>query len=170
MNDELQSLRLQVEQLGAENAIRSLKARYWRAIDRHDLATVRECLLPNALIDMEGVGAMQAEEFIAFVQENGCNENLLNLHTGQNPLIKLESTDRAVGEWDALFTSINMATRETILMSGNYQDRYQKQDNEWRIAAMTFRQTSFLMQQYNDKGEPKAISLGRGNEDAFGRQ
>ena len=162
------SLEQRLNVLEAKLELRDLKARYWRAVDRQDLETIRDCVLSDAQIDMEGVGTMSGKEFIDFVQRNGCKPGLYNLHSGQNPIIAVESDTQASGVWDVWFTSIDMETRHTIQMSGDYQDSYRKIGGQWKIAAMTYRQSSFLMQAYDDSGKPAAISMGRGNDNAFG--
>jgi hypothetical protein len=162
------ALELRLNDLEAKLDIRDLKARYWRAVDRQDLRTIRDCLLSDAKIDMEGVGIMSGAEFIDFVERNGCKPGLYNLHAGQNPIIAIESANQASGVWDVFFTSIDMETRQTIRMSGDYADSYLKVDGRWKIAAMTYRQFSFLMHAYDENGKPSAISMGKGNENAFG--
>ena len=165
----LAELEQRLDALQSNLAIRDLKSRYWRAVDRQDLATIRDCLLPDAHVDMEGVGKLSGTEFIDFVERNGCKPGLYNLHSGQNPIIVIEDSEHASGQWDVWFTSVDMENRQTIQMSGDYRDRYQRVDGHWKIAAMTFRQTSFVMHGYDGDGRPQALSLGRGNDNAFGQ-
>lgn len=168
MSSELAAIQQQLDALQANIALRDLKSRYWRAIDQQDLTTVRDCLIPEAEIDMEGVGTMTGAEFIDFVASNGCEPGVFNLHSGQNPVITITDADNASGEWDMWFTSVNIETRHTIQMSGHYRDRYVKQGGRWKISAMWFRQSSFLMHGYDDAGKPAALSMGRDNQNAFG--
>lgn len=168
MSVELLALQQQLDALQANLALRDLKSRYWRAIDQQDLATVRDCLLPDADIDMEGVGTMSGAAFVDFVAQNGCRPGLFNLHSGQNPIITVIDAENASGEWDMWFTSVNSDARQTIQMSGHYLDRYVKRGEQWKISAMRFRQSSFLMHSYDDNGKPRAVSLGRGDQNAFG--
>lgn len=168
MNNTITALEQRMNELEAKIALRDLKTRYWRAVDRQELDTVRRCLLAEAHIDMEGVGIMSGAEFIDFVERNGCKPGLYNLHSGQNCIITIQDRDNASGEWDMWFTSVDMGARQTIQMTGDYQDTYKKIGGEWKIASMQFRQTSFLMHAYDDKAKPAALSMGRGNENAFG--
>ena len=164
----MDALERRLNMLEANLAIRDLKSRYWRAVDIQDVDTIRECLLDDADIDMEGVGVMSGAEFIEFVERNGCNPGLYNLHAGLNPVIHVGDDGAASGEWNSWFSGVDSVNRTMIQMSGIYKDRYRLVGGRWKIAAMNFRQTSFLMHAYNENATPTALSLGRGNDNAFG--
>lgn len=148
-------------------AIRDLKARYWCQLDRRDLEGVRNCLTVDARIDMEGVAHTSRDEFIDYVARASGRAGVFNLHAGQNPRIAITGADRAEGQWDALFTSIDAGERLTIQMTGEYLDTYVRRDGRWLIDGLAFRQTSFLMQRIDEHGVPQVVSLGRNNTAAF---
>lgn len=168
MTGTIEALEKRLNMLEANLAIRDLKSRYWCAVDMQDIDTIRECLLGDADIDMEGVGVMTGAEFVEFVERNGCKPGMYNLHAGLNPVIRVGDDGAASGEWNSWFSGIDTGSRTMIQMSGVYKDRYRLVDGGWKIAAMNFRQTSFLMHAYDDNASPTALSLGRGNDNAFG--
>ena len=90
------------------------------------------------------------------------------MHHGQNPRIRMTGANEAEGLWDVYFASVDTVDRTTIQMSGGYVDRYVYQDGRWWIASTQFRQTSFLMQKFDEKGVPSVVSLGDADEHAFG--
>jgi hypothetical protein len=162
-----QSFELRLRQVEDVVAVRDLKARYWSALDRLQLETVRTCLTADARIDMEGVACHTRDEFIDYIQRASGRAGLFNLHAGQNPRISVTATDSAEGNWDVLFTSVDVGARLTIQMTGEYIDTYVRRDGRWYIDSLVFRQTSFLMQQIDERGVPRVLSMGRSNEDAF---
>lgn len=155
--------------LEAIEAIKSLKARYWRALDQQQPLEVRDCLLPKVTLDMEGVPCQTRDSYIDFITQVGCREGYYNLHAGQNARIRVIGGERAEGEWDTLFTSIDVGERLVIQMTCDYLDEYVYCDDRWWIAAMRTRQTSFLMQRFDDAGLGQVLSLGRSNANAFSR-
>jgi hypothetical protein len=165
----LQKAELRLHKLEDIEAIKDLKIRYWQSIDQQQPDTTASCLLPEAVIDMEGAPSKTGQELIEFIRRAGCRDNLFNLHAGQNPRIEITGVDSAVGYWDALFTSIDLETRLTIQMTGSYVDEYLRREGRWWIAAINFRQTSFLMKQIVANGASQTLSMGKNNTAAFDR-
>jgi hypothetical protein len=161
------SLEQRLRELEDAIAIRDLKTRYWCHLDRLQLEAVRDCLAEDAHIDMEGVACHRRDEFIDYVRRASGRPGLFNLHAGQNPRIARVAADRAEGQWDVLFTSIDVGARLTIQMTGEYADSYVRRDGRWLIASLRFRQTSFLMQRIDERGAPRVVSMGRSNDEAF---
>jgi hypothetical protein len=116
---------------------------------------------------MEGVACHTRDEFIDYIRRASDRAGLFNLHAGQNPCIFIEGPDNAAGNWDVLFTSIDVGARVAIRMTGEYVDTYVRRDGRWWIDSLVFRQTSFLMQRVDENGIPQVLSLGRSNNDAF---
>lgn len=165
--ENIQSIEKRLRDIEDCLAIRDLKTRYWFNLDRRNLEIVRACLTPAACIDMEGVACHSRDEFIDYVQRASGRDGLFNLHAGQNPSIAISGEDSAEGSWDVLFTSIDVAARLTIQMTGEYRDTYVRRDGRWLIDGLVFRQSSFLMQRIDDSGVPHIVSLGQNNTAAF---
>jgi hypothetical protein len=163
----IEALERRLREVEDSIAIRDLKTRYWCALDRLQLEAVRDCLSAGARIDMEGVACHARDEFIDYVRRASDRAGLFNLHAGQNPRIFIEGPDNAAGNWDVLFTSIDVDARVTIQMTGEYVDTYVRRDGRWWIDSLVFRQTSFLMQRVDESGIRQMLSLGRSNDDAF---
>ena len=141
-----------VQRLEDIEAIKQLKARYFRLIDTKRFDELRELFLPDARI--EGMGppgpnaAQHAQSFDsaeAFI--NGPvmrGEDIRTAHQGLTAEIELTSPDTATGIWamtDYLeWAATRDAARELpeghrgLSGYGHYYDEYVRHDGTWRIA------------------------------------
>lgn len=170
MTEELKALSRRIQALEDISAIKELKAAYWTNLDRQRFDDVRDCFLPKgAVIDMEGVPRCNdREDFLKIVQTQGGKPGTYNMHHGHNARIKMTGPDTAEGMWDSFFYGIDVGTRVTIQLSGEYNDVYVREGGRWWIKTLRFRQTSFMMQTIDEKGQPTVVSLGEANLQAFG--
>lgn len=149
--------------LEARDAILALKARYWRAIDAGDADGVAACLTADATIDFEGMPRFdRAADFVAVVREAAEAGGAHHLHQGCNPQVTILSDEAAEGRWDIQYRGFILEPRMTIRMSGTYDDRYRREGDVWRIAAMRMRQASFLSETIDAGGTPHIVALPAG--------
>jgi ketosteroid isomerase-like protein len=120
-----------VQQLSDRQAIMDCIQRYARGIDRHDVELVQSCYHPDALDDhgfYVGPGQGLAEA------ANEMHQGLLShQHHMTNHVIEIDG-DTAHGE-TYYFVVMRGNTGVTNLVSGRYIDRFERRDDEWRIAA-----------------------------------
>ena len=162
-----------LHRLEAIEAIRQLKSRYWAGVDALDFDAVRACFADDALIEMDGVPPCDGPDaYVEFVRRANAAADMPSLHSGQNPRIRLLGHDRAEGIWDQLFVSLALpadgASRREYRLTGVYHDVYRLAGEDWRIAEMRFRQTSFLMTRVAADGALAVEAAGRSSGDAFG--
>jgi hypothetical protein len=164
--DELEA---RIRRLEDVAAIKELKARYLRACDTKQPDEVRDCLSPDrAFIGYEGFPEFNdRESFVETFRTMACVTGVYDIHHGANPVITLESDDRATGKWALFFQNINLAQRSVLQMGVEYDDEYVRQNGRWWISSTRTRRTSFLMEIIDDAGMPKVVSLGE-SEAAFG--
>lgn len=147
--DELGDMRVRLERLEAIEAVRLLKATYWSSLDRCAFDAVRACFAEDAVIEMEGVPPVDGPDaYVAFCRQANSATDTMNLHAGQNPRIVVIDAAHATGTWDQWFAglSIDVDGKATLMrLTGVYHDEYVRRDGRWLIAAMRFRQTSFVM-------------------------
>lgn len=167
----LEALERRLRALEDINAIKDLKARYWRACDRQKPEDVGACFAPaNALIDYEGFPKLESRDaFVALYAELGCRPGVMDMHHGQNPIITLTGEDTAEGLWDVYYFGIDLKARTTVQLAGEYRDSYARIGGQWLIQKTSFRQTSFLMQSIDEAGASKCLSLGKQTAAAFGQ-
>ena len=118
-------------------AIKQLKARYFRTMDTKDWAAMRTLFLDDAVVDTTASGGQViggAEEFIAFLQETLAD--VRTVHHGHMPEITLTSPSTATGIW-ALQDMLIWPDGNRMHGYGHYHDAYAKIDASWLIGAST---------------------------------
>ena len=114
-------------------AIRRLKARYFRLMDTKDWDGMREVFTDDVVIDTAEAGgqvARGADEFMAFLRE--ALGDAVTVHQGHMPEIDLTSETTATGIW-ALNDIIIWSSGMRLDGYGHYHETYEKSDGEWRI-------------------------------------
>jgi SnoaL-like domain len=114
-------------------AIRSLKARYFRTMDLKDWNGMREVFADDVVIDTSEAGGgivNGADEFMTFLQETLFGT--VTVHQGHMPEIDISSETLATGIW-ALNDIVIWPNGSRLDGYGHYYDTYEKVDSEWRI-------------------------------------
>ena len=159
----LHRLVTRLEALAAVEAIETLKARYWRAVDRGCPQDVEACLLPNAVIDFEGLPRFETRNgFLAIVRAAAAGGQGYHMHHGHNPDITLTDPDNAAGSWEVLYHGIDIAVGTIVQMAGIYHDTYVRRDASWWIATTTMRRTSLIVQNVDAHNTPRVTVVGNG--------
>ena len=128
-------------------AIRRLKARYFRLMDTKDWVGMRELFTDDVVIDTSESGgevARGADEFMAFLRE--ALGDAVTVHHGHMPEIDVTSETTATGIW-ALNDIIIWSSGMRLDGYGHYHETYEKSDGEWRIKSskLTRLHTDFTM-------------------------
>ena len=118
-------------------AIKNLKARYFRFIDTKDWAGFAQVFAENAWMlvpeaDVDITGRETIAESISTLLDG-----VQTVHHGHMPEIEIDSDERATGVW-AMFDYVEWpptdGKRVGIVGYGHYFERYVREDGEWRIA------------------------------------
>jgi uncharacterized protein (TIGR02246 family) len=118
-------------------AIRQLKARYFRLMDAKDWASMRDVFTDDVVMDMTGAGGRLitgADEFMAGLQE--ILAGAVTVHHGHMPEIEVTSATTATGIW-ALHDIVIWPDGLRLDGYGHYHETYEKVDGLWRIASST---------------------------------
>jgi hypothetical protein len=126
---------MNLENLSDIEAIRQLKARYFRLMDTGDWAGLAEVFTRDAVA---GRGARQITGraaivgFIARACDGACSA-----HQGFMPEIEITGPGRGSGIWAMSDYFEVRGTEPTVGFSGygHYEDSYAVEDGEWRISA-----------------------------------
>ena len=116
-------------------AIRQLKARYFRTMDTKDWVAMRAVFTDNVVIDTTASGGNVvegADAFMAFLQET--LGSATTVHHGHTPEIALTSDTTATGVW-ALNDIVIFPTGVRLDGYGHYHETYAKVGGEWKIAS-----------------------------------
>lgn len=118
-----------VRRLVDEAAIRTVLARYARAVDRLDWDLLRTCYHSDAHED-RGRYVGPVDGFFAWIR--GVLEGLEGAwHLIGTPLIELEGDVASV---ESYCLAVQRAGEEDRLIPCRYCDRFERRDGEWRIA------------------------------------
>jgi hypothetical protein len=121
-------------------AIKQLKARYFRLMDTKDWDGLAAVFTPDVEIDMRGEGGgvtTSVAEYLPYLRAN--IETVTTVHHGHMPEIELSSATTATGIWameDELWWPEGSPLRH-LHGYGHYHETYVKTDGTWHIATMT---------------------------------
>jgi hypothetical protein len=117
-------------------AIRQLKARYFRLMDTKDWAAFRELFTADVRIDVSADGAGVFEGLDAFLAMLlPALDNVVTVHHGHMPEIQLTSDTTASGIW-AMEDRLQFPDGGPVGGVhgwGHYHDTYRLVDGQWRI-------------------------------------
>lgn len=135
-----------VDRLLAVEAIKRLKARYFRYLDTKDWTAIASLFTADAqavynVVDDSGPGtlsepAVGPEAIAAFIR-NGVAP-LVTVHHGHMPEIELTSPTTATGIW--AMEDILQRPEDSVNVVhgfGHYHETYEKVDGDWRIKTLT---------------------------------
>lgn len=127
-------------------ALRRLKAKYFRSIDTKDWEGLRSVFTSDCAWDFSQAGGADVvltgttktgpDEIVAFVQ--AAIQGAVTVHHGHMPELELISDTTASGIWsmfDRLWYPQGAPVRE-IEGYGHYRETYEKVDGEWLISSV----------------------------------
>ncbi len=152
-----------LQQLSDLEDIRTLKHRYFRAVDTADQALLADVLCEDVAIHFRGgnyvvklTGRAAMVDFIA----NTFNTSLVAMHHGHLPEITLTGPDSAEGIWSLEDVVIKLTTREYIAGSAIYRDHYRRKADGWKIARSEYDRVMEFSQPFPEEGKILAHYLG----------
>ena len=118
-------------------AIRQLKARYFRTMDTKDWSGMRAVFTDDVVMDTSSSGGgviAGADEFLAFLEPT--LRDVVTVHHGHMPEIEITSPTTATGIW-AMEDMLRWPDGTEMHGYGHYHETYEKVDGEWRIKTST---------------------------------
>jgi uncharacterized protein (TIGR02246 family) len=118
-------------------AIKQLKARYFRTMDAKDWDAMRRVFTDDVVMDTTSSGGgvvTGADEFITFLR--GVIGDVVTVHHGHMPEIDLTSPTTASGVW-AMEDMLRWPDGTELHGYGHYHETYEKRDDGWRIKTST---------------------------------
>ena len=116
-------------------AIKQLKARYFRTMDTKAWDEMRKVFTDGVVIDTTEAGGPAitgADDFVAFLRQTLADA--VTVHHGHMPEIELTSATTASGVW-ALQDFIHWPNGVRLHGAGHYHETYEKTADGWRIAS-----------------------------------
>jgi len=116
-------------------AIKVLKAKYWRCCDKKDWHGLAECFDANPVAEYGGPENQftSVEAILKWVQDTAGRDSVSTIHQGHNPEIRLSGTNEADGVWEMYYYMHDRDSGFALTMGCFYEDTYVKQEGEWRI-------------------------------------
>ncbi|TCJ37021.1 nuclear transport factor 2 family protein [Parafrankia sp. BMG5.11] len=150
-----------LQRLEDDRAIRDLKARYLRACDSKDPESVRDTLLPDAVIEFEGFPRFDnRDDFVAIYRQFGCAPGIYDIHHAANGVIAFDGPDAATGQWALTFHNVNLTERTLTQFGVEYEDVYVRKDGRWWIAVTRSRKKSVVIQSVDADGSTRVVAMG----------
>ena len=118
-------------------AIKQLKARYFRTMDSKDWPAMRQVFTDDVVIDTaeSGGGVVEgADEFMAFLVS--AIGDVVTVHHGHTPEIEVTSATTATGIW-AMEDMLRWPDGSELHGYGHYHEEYQKAGGAWLIRSST---------------------------------
>ena len=120
-------------------AIRKLKARYFRCLDKKMWDELTACFTEDAVLaeHERNINLQGAKPIIEFLRQGLGPDHLITVHQGHNSEIEITSDTTARGTW-ALYSSLfNSQVNKGSRGWGVYEDEYAKEKGEWKIESTT---------------------------------
>src|ERR1043165_9635879 len=134
---DIAALEARIQALEDAEAIRTLKTTYWRALDARAWDALRNTMLPEAVLDMEGIPRCDGREaFLSICIEAAKVPGQFNTHHGHTPRVRKTGADSAEATWEAWFQGIDTTNCTVLTLTASYEDQYVRQDGRWWIKAM----------------------------------
>lgn len=138
---EFEALAQKIQRLSDIEEIQRLKNAYFRCVDTANIAELRELLTEDYSCrciggDYEYV-ASGREEFLRMT-EDSFNSKMVTQHHAHGPEIDVLSSDEAKGLWYFADQIYNFFTKQLLVGTGLYRDRYVKVDGRWRIQSASY--------------------------------
>ena len=125
----------EISRLEDIEAIRRLKYKYFRTLDRKQWDKMAECFTEDATTSYydERYQPQDVEEIMGFLSHSLGRASLFGIHHGHHPEIEITSRTTARCTWYLYNYMIDARDNLTMLLVGVYYDDYVKVDGQWKI-------------------------------------
>jgi len=128
----LGEIEARVRKLEDIEAIKKLKAKYWRCVDRKLWEELDEVFTEGATADYgPDIKLKGRQAIIQFLKSSLGADSVITSHVGQRPEIELTGESTATGVWwlnDYIVMQPNIRRRGYAF----YEDEYVKEDGKWK--------------------------------------
>ena len=125
-------LEARIRVLEDTEAIKKLKAKYWRCVDRKLWNELEDVFAEDATADYGPNMQFQGRKAILqFLKDSMGRDSIISTHNGHNPEIEITSDTSARGVWvlnNYMVIDPNTRLREWAY----YEDEYVKEKGQWR--------------------------------------
>lgn len=130
-----------LQQLSDLEDIRMLKHRYFRSIDTASVAELEDMFTDDITVEYRGgtylVKVSGRENMVQYLADS-FNSDVVAMHHGHMPEIRLTGEDTAEGTWYLEDLFIDMRDRRRTIGSAIYRDTYRRENGSWKIASTEY--------------------------------
>ncbi|MFC1823155.1 nuclear transport factor 2 family protein [Thermodesulfobacteriota bacterium] len=128
------SLEAKIQRLEDMEAIKRVKYKYFRCIDRGLWDNLGECFAEQGVADYGGNSVLKGGEAITtYFKENIAPNFSICVHHGHNPEIDFTSETAATGVWQLESFLVSSQTNIGLWIAGYYEEEYIKEKGEWKL-------------------------------------
>lgn len=132
-------------------AIKALKARYFRSMDTKEWAALADCFTPDLEADFRDAPGMMVQGRDAYISQlQPILAEATTVHHGHMPEIQRVDEHHATGIW--AMDDIVILPGMTLQGWGHYHETYRCTDGAWRIARIRLTRLRLLID-----GEPQSL-------------
>ncbi|MCJ7808018.1 MAG: nuclear transport factor 2 family protein [Dehalococcoidia bacterium] len=130
---DLSDLEKRIRVMEDTEAIKKLKAKYFRCVDKKLWDEMEEVWVEDAVADYGmGIELLQGiKAIMEFLKKNLGGDSMISVHQGHNPEIEITSDTTARGVW-VLNDRLIIQTIATLNGWRYYEDEYVKVNGEWK--------------------------------------
>lgn len=135
---DLAELEAKIRILEDIEAIKKLKARYWRCVDKKLWAELEEVFAEDATLDHGDLHLQGSKAIVQSLRE--AIGTVATAHGGHSPEIEITSDSTAKGIW-ALQDYLVWKSCRKLVGFGHYEDEYVKVGNQWKKKSVKLSRT-----------------------------
>jgi hypothetical protein len=131
---DLKDLEARMKKLEDLEAIKRVKYKYFRCIDKGLWDEIGDCFTEDALADYGPDWQFKGRATIVeFFKETIGPAYSMCVHQGHNPEIDFTSGSTAKGQWELDNFMVSSETNMGVWIAAFYEDEYTKEKGEWKI-------------------------------------
>lgn len=156
--NEFTELSARIAALEDTEAIKKLKAKYFRCLDNKSWDELAECFAEDATTAYtDGQYRLKGKEQIMNFLQTGLGRNTyFGFHQAHHPEIELLTETTAKGVWSAHYYMIDTESNKNLHCGAFYYDEFAKIDKTWKIQHIGYTQ---IFQESWDRTEIQGLTL-----------
>jgi hypothetical protein len=128
---DLTDLERRIRVLEAIEAIRKLKSKYWRCVDRKLWAEIVECFTEDMVLSVLSKSIKGRSACVQFLKDTLAQT--VSAHQGHQAEIEIINESTARATWALNDLLLDMQPGVNFTGFGYYEDEYVKEDGNWKI-------------------------------------
>jgi bile-acid 7alpha-dehydratase len=155
---EIQEFEARLTVLEDTEAIKKLKAKYFRCLDGKLWDELAECFTENATTSYaDGQYCLQGKnQIMEFLRAGLGRVSFFGFHQGHHPEVEITSSTTAKGVWSAHYYMIDSEARKTMHCGCFYYDDFAKENGRWKISSTGYTR---IFEETWDRNEGKGLKL-----------